>query len=242
MMAHPQGPYGQQQHHGAYGCTPSSPSASYSIQQSGPQGTVQLVPHQHGASPQTVMQQQQPQQSSYGWVPAAVQPVAGHVMATAPQHYTHHHQYAPPPSFVHCQLTPSPPQHPTPDAVLEVYYLPPSCCCSCCACCGTEQQPDSRPDLEIAIKGKDLGRVRQGQTSSFFLTPGVSTQIIAKNTGVVGFVNSLFGSTTSGCAGSVAVCPTPGEVIMVELLWKPTGCCSSKYNPHLRRVTVAPRM
>jgi hypothetical protein len=98
-------------------------------------------------------------------------------------------------------------------------------------------QPNRQSSLDIAVNQQVVGRVSQGQLSTFFITPGVATQIIAKKNGVAGFFNDLIGSSSSGCAGTVSVFPSPGEVIRLEIGWRVNGCCSSKYHPYLQRVT-----
>jgi hypothetical protein len=89
-------------------------------------------------------------------------------------------------------------QHQNAQGVIQLEFLPAGCgvdCWSCCICLWIfpHPQPEVSRSYMIEIDGREMGKIRQGQTSSWSLSPG--THALKINvTGVGGFIRGILGT------------------------------------------------
>lgn len=107
------------------------------------------------------------------------------------------HSYTQPPPHFQAPA-PSSVQNNSP-GVLKIQFLPPDACAdcwACCACCWVlpQPQPKSSHKYEVMVKDKSHGTLKQGQSLSFQLPPGMHT-IGLQKTGVRGFFASITGTS-----------------------------------------------
>ena len=113
--------------------------------------------------------------------------------------------------------------------VLKIIFLPPDMCTdcwACCACCWVlpQPQPSSSHKYEVIVKDKSHGTLKQGQSLSFQLPPGMHTVGLQK-TGVRGFFASITGTALETTA---AVSILPGATTAYKIGYIVPKCQGSK--------------
>ena len=124
--------------------------------------------------------------------------------------------------------------------IMTVHFLPSgSCspvCWACCCCCWvcSQPQPSKKTVYEVVVDGNLMGRLRQGQSSSWVVPPGPRTVKINKSSaGLNSFISGLMGGGKEVCSEVILI--QPGRNARYELGCQVQHCqCTGGWVMYLR--------
>ena len=116
------------------------------------------------------------------------------------------------------------------NGILQIDFLPAGCgvegwACCMCLWCLPQPQPEDSHKFMIEIDGAEMGKLRQGQSSTWSLSPG--THMLALNqTGIGGFFRGMIAGDKSVYSRHISV--LPGQTVRYELGFLVPKCGGSK--------------
>lgn len=122
------------------------------------------------------------------------------------------------------------PQHHGTSTLIVSYAAATPCryCCQSIGCCCCPAQPAVRGyAVEVAVDGQVLGKLQQGQSSSWTVHAG-QHQVEARKKKSGAFVIKMLGGSTTYSIGTHTVTTKPNETSPFQIYWDTSFCGSTK--------------